>query len=238
MKVSPKFITAVLFAVLLLVGNALYGQEINEGNEYFSKPVHPESIDKENWKKTIEGLDYNEMVKEEKRAREPKEFKEKPSTFFASISTLVKIILFGGIIALLAYLLIRFMSQKTDKKLKNPKQSFSLEDVEEHLLDIDLKRFLDEALQKKQFGLAVRIYYLMCIKLMDNTHTIQWKKEKTNNQYLIESRQQPFYASFQLLTRIYEKTWFGNIAVNEVVFHRIESNFDDFIKQVKKNGEK
>jgi hypothetical protein len=238
MKVSPKFITTVLFAVLLLIGNALYGQEINEENEYFSKPVHPESIDKENWKETIEGLDYNEMVKEKKRAQEPKEFKEKPSTLFASISTLVKIILFGGIIALLAYLLIRFMSQKTDKKLKKPKQSFSLEDVEEHLLDIDLKRFLDEALQKKQFGLAVRIYYLMCIKLMDNTHAIQWKKEKTNNQYLIETRQRPFYASFQLLTRIYEKTWFGNIAVNEVVFQRIERNFDDFIKQVKKNGEK
>jgi hypothetical protein len=239
MKTMVRFISMALICIQAMLCFSGYAQEINRDNEYLNKPIAPKTIDKSTWKETVNGLDYDELIQEEEPEKTENTQKsiQKPSSLFSSIPWLVKIVLFSGIIGLLVYILIRLMTQNSDRKLKKEKQKFSLEDAEEHLLEVDLKQFLNEALQNKQYGLAVRIYYLMTIKSMAESKIIQWKKEKTNNQYLIETRPLTIYDTFNEITGVYEKTWYGNMPVNQTAFQQIEATFNHFLKQVKTTSE-
>ncbi|MEO6168258.1 MAG: DUF4129 domain-containing protein, partial [Chitinophagales bacterium] len=97
----------------------------------------------------------------------------------------------------------------------------------------ELDRFLREALEQNDFRLAVRIYYLMAIKELAQRKFIHWKKEKTNFDYLSELGEGTSYHGFKEITLIFERVWYGELAINEQLFAEMSRPFKYFITSVK-----
>ena len=57
---------------------------------------------------------------------------------------------------------------------------------------------------------------------------IKWKKDKTNRNYLNELKALDIKNQFSQLTNIFERVWYGEVAVNEAIFTEIEGQFKGF----------
>ena len=55
----------------------------------------------------------------------------------------------------------------------------------------------EEALAAGNFSLAVRLYYLQVIKTLSEQNAIAWSREKTNRDYLHETREHRIGEQFQ-----------------------------------------
>ena len=89
-----------------------------------------------------------------------------------------------------------------------------------------------EALKNQDYRLAIRLYYLKILQSFKRKGLIEWKKDKTNNDYLKEVRQTTFHNTFRKLTGIFERIWYGKGGVNKTHFDSIEGEFKDFVDAI------
>ena len=110
-----------------------------------------------------------------------------------------------------------------------------LEDIETNLQEADVESFLDKAIREGQHRLAIRLYYLAIIKQLAQKGYIQWKKEKTNGQYLRELRQRqyPKTKDFRDATRIFERVWYSTLPFDGGQFKEVRLNFDNLLNTLK-----
>lgn len=212
---------------LFFVLQSLFGQE--------TAPVyHP--IDKSKWEKTVEGMDFQET---EKKAEESEpidiNFPQQREPF--SLSLPLQIVGYVLIGALLIGILIYFFGKGIFKNPKViPATGHIITDLDERPMESDLERYLREALENKDFRLAVRIYYLMLLKLLNDKELIIWKKNKTNMDYLIEMRNHPNYNQLSQQTLIYEYVWYGEQSIAEPQYKTVSQTFIQLLQNMKNQG--
>ena len=97
-----------------------------------------------------------------------------------------------------------------------------------------MERFLRQALEKEDYGLAVRLYYLAILKELSLKKAIKWKKDKTNRDYQRELRQTKFAEAFSEVTYIFERAWYGRSQLRESDYKQIEPKFQRFIYALKR----
>ncbi|MBC8047555.1 MAG: hypothetical protein H7Y00_12220 [Fimbriimonadaceae bacterium] len=215
--------TPILFFILLIVFiNRTSAQ--NNADTYHA-------IDKTEWEKAVEGLDYTEKVPEQQDA-DPQNPSSSPSPFAAS--GLIRVLLFVVIIALLVFIILKVFGKDIFSKNRkvNKGNTISVEDLEERPMESDLDRFLREALEKKDYRLAIRIYYLMVLRNLHESEIIKWKKDKTNRDYLFETSDKQFHPQFSNNTLIYEYIWYGEQAVEEKNFLSVKQSFTNLITAI------
>lgn len=176
-----------------------------------------ESFDRERWKEITKDIDYSpdeEQLKEEKQ-KDTDTQGDTRSTGGGSIFP------FGGqvlqiiVIAVFIIILIIVISKLAGNNLrlrskeKDGNMQQKLEDIEENLMESDLMRWLRKVVEEKNYRLALRIYYLIIIKELATRGLINWKKEKTNMDYLYEMRGHNTYDHFEEITGIYQLIWYG-----------------------------
>ena len=108
----------------------------------------------------------------------------------------------------------------------------TLDNLDEYLHETDLDRFLREALEKSDYPLAVRIYYLQIIKSLSEKNAIKWSREKTNRDYLRETREYRLGESFRVATRAYERVWYGNQTLSATDYARLEPEFKNLLSAI------
>lgn len=207
-------------------------QQTQLQQQYQQQSVEEHSFNSETWKKATEGLDYSD-----KRKNKPEEAKPKtpaPSAFNISEQTL-RLIAFVVLFAVLILVLLKAFGVNIylGKKKNKTEKAFSVEEFDDHLPESELDRFLREALVRNDFRLAVRIYYLMAIRDLSQRKFIQWRKEKTNFDYLSELRESTPYNGFREITFIFERVWYGELAINEQRFTELSSRFKHFLSSLK-----
>lgn len=221
----------VVIAFLVLVAFPTIGQE---AESYYEAPVEHREFDKERWEKTVEGIDFGEVEKEkEKKEKESQPFTA-PDSFFGD-GKYVRILFYSIFIVFFAILLVRLMTGRytiVQTKLKS-KKTYTIEDVEDHLHESDLERFLRESLEQGNFRQAIRMYYLIIIKELSQKSWIRWKKDKTNFDYLREMRKKSQFPVFRTVTRIFDKVWYGETDVDEPDYNRLKTYFENFLKAIK-----
>jgi hypothetical protein len=222
-------------------------READGQQRYFDDTIRKRDFNKAEWERITDGLDYREererpkkeeAVKQDdptaKERRPPPVYHEPPSsTGLLGGSGILQVMLIILAAAALGALLFFFFRGKVSNTKVERKGSFSIEEIEEALHESDLERFLREAIEKKEYRLAVRIYYLMAIKELSERNWISWKKDKTNNQYLFEMSQRPNFTLFREITRLFEYTWYGDMTVGEMQFHAIDPRFRQFLNELK-----
>ena len=193
---------------------------------------HP--VDKQVWKEETEGVSYIEQSEEPKEIEAPKNVSVDPEPLLSS--GLLKIVAFILVAALLAFIIYRMFGKGF---LANPKVAPTIteitSDLDERPMESDLDTYLRQALESGNYKLAIRIYYLMILRSLQEKRYIQWKKEKTNHDYLRELHKHPEITKLSNSTLIFEYVWYGDAPIGEHEFQSVQPGFRSLIDQINKS---
>lgn len=234
----------LVIGVFFLATFSVCGQKGDEVKEVFVDPYFQEkqvveSFSEEQLKEARRGIDFQkdyETKKEEKKEQEPPISNPAKTAEFAKglIKTLFIIALIGVIFAVLFYMIGNgSLFKPKSKKITGSVTSSDLEEIEDNLEDSDIEAFLKKALEDQDYKVAIRLYFLMAIRDLSRNNFIKWKRDKTNRDYIRETRDQKFANNFKETAHIYEKAWYGDFDVMYSDFKEIEKKFNTLIDQIK-----
>jgi hypothetical protein len=166
-----------------------------------------------------------------KKAAKPATQKEAPKILQDQtwIRNVLWVLVVGGFVSILIWFLIA-----SNVKLLRKPQSVSAQQEDEdemlteNIFDIDYEGALKKAIAVSNYRLAIRLLYLQTLKDLAIRNQIQYKQERTNNDYLMQLFQTAFYKDFFRLTRSFEYTWYGQFPVSPDVFASIQQEFSSF----------
>ena len=213
-------IRVVTLLLLLFMAPAAITQEILE-------------VDSIWWEETTKDLNYEEEVPEIK-SQEPVEG--------AWYSELLGPVAAYTILAILAVLIIFILYKvfakdiKFSRNVKKEKQYefFDPEKLDDGFMEMDLEKGLEDALQRSDWKMALRIRFLILLKGMIDADLLQWKKHYSN----IELRRQlsgGMQLAFGALVIDVEQAYFGSDEVGPSAFSSFESDCNKFNKEYLKN---
>jgi hypothetical protein len=187
-----------------------------------------EQFNRKRWQTMIEKTDYFKPEKENKDIVNTKQINE------INLGSL-KYVMIGLAIALIVLVLLRIFAADLFRKkvITKNKPDFNFNDIEEDLNDAPLYNLLKEAIENKQYKLAIRIYYLIVLQELNQRNIIQWHKDKTNYQYIRELANHPLSGHFRHLTTVFERIWFGEVEeISDKDFHQLQSGFKNYIQTI------
>ena len=103
-----------------------------------------------------------------------------------------------------------------------------LTEEDELLMKRNLDKLANEAIDQKDFRLAVRYLYLNCIKRLDIKNIIRYANDKTNYEYIKEIQFSEISNTFRTLTLVYEQIWYGQLVFDETYFQQFKDEYDKF----------
>lgn len=106
------------------------------------------------------------------------------------------------------------------------------EQVNENIHEINFDEAIDDAVNQRNYRLAVRLLYLQTLKVLTDRGQIHWQPDKTNRQYVYELQAAPLQAGFESLTTAFEYVWYGDFAVDAGQFGRLQTEFTQFTEQL------
>jgi Domain of unknown function (DUF4129) len=195
--------------------------------------IEPREIKTETWADATKSLDYSKDKAKITEAAPPVDL---PNWGFNTnkFGGLVQGILIALGLALIGYLIFRIVTGARSKTVKPAEflDISSLDDLENHLFETDLQKMLRVARESGQFGLAIRVHYLMIIRQLSEKNYVKWRREKTNRNYSNELAASQFAADFKKITPIYEQIWYGEKSVSAAQFTEIEPYFETFFRKI------
>ena len=215
------------------------GQDRNTPEDrYLHSRIEQRQLDRGQWADLTEGIDYTEK-KRRKERQNPEQsnsggnersynpiFGEGTGAAFARFL----LITLGAIaIALLVRSILGYGRIKDKKITRNTEAGINIQKIEENIHEADLEDYIDQAKVEGNFNLAIRLYYLAILKELSLQKIIKWKVDKTNSQYLWEMRGHDQVDEFRTLTRIFERSWYGDRLLDAASFAELEPKFQRFI---------
>jgi hypothetical protein len=237
-----------LLPFLLVLGSLsnTFAQSADQ-EKYLAEPLQERKITSSAWDKATGELDFSPTKKKSKKERERRERDEStrtssPSTFNGNGSIfngdwggIFKILFFSIVIGALMFLIIRMLGGNTFKSnnaINRKEIGYSMAEIEENLHEADLEGFAQHALDKDDYKLAIRLYYLQILKVLSQDKKIKWKRDKTNNQYIREMASHPQFKAFGSITRQFERVWYGDVEVKKREFEKLQPSFSSFLKKI------
>lgn len=104
--------------------------------------------------------------------------------------------------------------------------------IEENIHEMDFEVLLSEAVEKKEYRKAIRLTYLLSLKLLADKQYIHWEPGKTNHDYLNELTERQLKPDFRELNYYFEYAWYGNFAVTPALFSRVDAVFSNWRKKI------
>lgn len=95
----------------------------------------------------------------------------------------------------------------------------------------DIQALIDNAIAEHDYANALRWLYLRNLKKLEEKGLIDWKRDKTNHDYLWELRNSPLQADFKKLTRYFDYSFYGKNVVTADEFPELHKAFDHFYAQ-------
>jgi hypothetical protein len=131
------------------------------------------------------------------------------------------------IILIVVYFIVKMIINKEGGWIfsRSSKKINVTENVEENIHTIDFKAIVSEAVNGKNFRVAIRYYYLWLLKSLSDKEIIEWDIEKTNSDYLYEINDANLQKDFRFLSYVYEYSWYGEFELTEEDFHKAQNAF-------------
>ena len=111
-------------------------------------------------------------------------------------------------------------------------------EVKEELItgETDFDLLIQQAIRTGNYRLGVRYLYLKTLHQLAGKRFIELAADKTNYQYVREIGTHPLHSGLQndfaALTLNYEYVWYGEFAIEEAIYKRIETGFKSFNQSV------
>ncbi|MDV7188140.1 DUF4129 domain-containing protein [Lutibacter sp. TH_r2] len=154
---------------------------------------------------------------------------ESATGIFAFIVQILPYLILLAVVLLMIKLFLKVNSVNRDSLAKN-KPIVNITEEEELIKSKDLPKLIQQAIEQKNFRLAVRFYYLMLLKQLEAKELIAWEQQKTNEDYIKEISKKNIKSAFSDLTHLYDFVWYGNFDISEIEFSKVESNFQNAAK--------
>ncbi|MFZ4786108.1 MAG: DUF4129 domain-containing protein [Flavobacteriales bacterium] len=215
------FLLFIFTLFMLLANNRMNAQSAN-----------PAWTD-DQWKKAIEDIEYKEKKKEQEKEETniEQELDFTPSNFDGSWlhSTTTKVIIITLLIALLIFTIFKLIDRNVSVNKKIPESILQAREMsEEELIEQTMDDLISQAIAAGDYRLAIRFLYIQTIQSLNIYKFIQWKKDKTNKDYLREMRSHEKYKHFRELTLVYEVVWYGDHSIEASRFETVNALFNDF----------
>ena len=231
----------VLFSFFLLFwpGESLCNAP-NDAKQYYDngkidlRQPAPHYMDKY---KTDRAFDYKEVPEGESIFSKIMGWFEKylhvPKSRYAQnfLTTYMWYILFGVCLVFAIYMI----SKNEIKGLfgrKSKSAAIKISTIEEDINTLDFAKLIDEAISKRQYRYALRLFYLKALKDLSERQMIDWKLDKTNRDYLFELSSTKHYKPFEALTDMFNRIWYGDFPVDETYFNFARNEFSLFQQQL------
>jgi hypothetical protein len=220
----------VIFIFYFLTG---LNPQLVSGMQTDTSSVQKHDFNESKWKEVTRGIDYsNEKKLPELQKKNTKSFN------FPAFAGAAKIILYVLVGALLTFLIYRILKMNPGVSDKSIKKELIYSEIDE--ADIanspDLDLLYADAVKSKRYKLAVRVFYMMMIRELSELKLIQWRKEKTNFDYVTELTNHGLYFQFRDVTLLFERIWYGEKEISEQVFNILDPKFRIVLNEIKTAG--
>ncbi len=150
------------------------------------------------------------------------------------ISILILIILFAALV----YGFYNFVIMgKTNLFVVQANSKLAYNVHSEDIHSIDFKKEIEEAVLKKEFKKAVRLLYLLSLKILSDKDHINWSPNKTNHDYVYELKNPSIKDLFGRLSYYFNHVWYGDFGVDQELYEVISNSFDQLQQRLNQKGE-
>jgi hypothetical protein len=108
--------------------------------------------------------------------------------------------------------------------------------TEDNIHSINFDKEIADAINKKQYRVAVRLFYLFTLKKLTDKALIAWEINKTNHDYSLELAKTPkgkmLQEDFDKGTYYFEYVWYGDFKVNEEQFAEAQLLYTKIMKKI------
>ena len=131
------------------------------------------------------------------------------------------------LIAIICILIVALMANQIYNKdkpgIQAQKDLLDIDDIAE----VNLHTLLNEAIENKNYRLALRIRFLIILQKLEEKKCIKWNKYKTNRKYIAEVPEN-LRPDFRTIAYTFDKVWYGNEDVDDAMYQRMASFFQNF----------
>ena len=141
------------------------------------------------------------------------------------------------ILGVLLYFILKFFLRMNTKRMQDDDDdvkfaSIYATDDEKLINNKNLEQLIADAIEAKEYRLAIRFYYLFVLKKLSDKEMIIWQQEKTNEDYVAEISNENLKPDFTKTTRLYDFVWYGNFEITEHQFKKAQELFKDLTRQI------
>ena len=97
----------------------------------------------------------------------------------------------------------------------------------------DFDQLINSAVQNNNYKLAVRYLFLKLLKLLSDEEIIQYRKDKTNHQYLKEIDDIQVSNAFKDTAYRFEWIWYGDFPIDKAQMENSKNEFNKLFELVK-----
>lgn len=128
---------------------------------------------------------------------------------------------------LVVFLMVRVLVNEKFNSIftKKAKSIIDIDLSEQHIENIDLDTLLSDALEQKNYRLAIRYHFLKILKRLSEKGIIDWHFEKTNSDYQKEIEKPDIQARFKEVAHIYDYIWYGEQEIDSTKFNAANALF-------------
>lgn len=189
-------------------------------------------LSKENWEHLRKDRDYVETWKP-KKINPSKTQKTNPKTIIQNNNGgNGKFVVYGIVVLLLLFFIFRYLGTR-EKNSKIQATQLSIEnlgEIEARMHELSLEDLLSEAEAQKNYRLALRLNFLIIIKLLSQEKIVRWKKDKTNWDYHAEIGDKIVADTFKKIVINFESFWYGEHPLTDTSYTQVDQLFSTFRK--------
>ena len=234
-------------------------QDSSPREDYLQSEFVEKQLSESTWSNAKSGLDYSNHKTNKKKKKDANEAVddgdysdavEEDESAIPEVGDFwtgfFKFLFIAMAVIILAFIIANMVGAEgwalapSNKKIK-PQAAIpiTLENIEERIHESDLDRFIREALEKENYPMATRLYYLAIIKELSLKKWIKWKKDKTNRDYIRELSTTDWYPNFRSVTTLFEKVWYGKQKLGGIDFRSsVQPLFQNLLKETQQAKKK
>lgn len=133
------------------------------------------------------------------------------------------------VLGLLLFFILKFFLKVNTRNATDVLEtipSIQLTNDEELINNMQLNELIAQAIQVKDYRLAVRFHYLLILQKLTDKELIVWQQEKTNEDFIREVAKLKIASDFIEITQLYDFVWYGNFEINEPEFLKATTLFN------------
>jgi hypothetical protein len=147
-------------------------------------------------------------------------------------TTVWSILLLFGVAAIVFFVVKVMGMNKQGLFARSSESNLSYTATGEDINSISFDEAINNAIDNRNFRLAIRLLYLQSLKHLSDKGYIDWQINKTNNDYIVEVLGKPWQSLFKKLTYNFEYSWYGEMNVAEEDFRNLQVQFQQFNNQL------